>query len=361
MASTHDRDTSLERLLRQSLRARPESPAPGSCLDAETLAAWADGTIATDERAAAEVHMSDCPRCLAILATMAKTSPSPMASKPWWARGLALRWLVPLTAAATAVAFWLVVPRHDVTLPPPVQEADQASRSAASQPPQPGAVAEQPPASVTDQTLTKRADEQVSERRTQTSPATPTEARAARQESVTLSREARAPASAIDGAAPAQTPAASPRASPSAGAAGSAVGGLNETVQAGARTLDARINTDSIEVISPDPSRRWRIGLRGFVQHSTDSGATWETSSSGVVADLTAGSSPSPQVCWVAGRAGTVLLTSDGRRWQRLMFPEAVDLTGIQATDARNASVKTVDGRTLETRDGGLTWRLQGF
>jgi hypothetical protein len=43
------------------------------------------------------------------------------------------------------------------------------------------------------------------------------------------------------------------------------------------------------------------------------------------------------------------------------MFPEAVDLAGIQATDARNASVKTVDGRTFVTPDGGLTWRLQGF
>lgn len=358
MASTHNRDASLERLLRQSLRARSESPAPGSCLDAETLAAWADGTLTTAERAAAEVHVAGCPRCLAILATMAKTSPSPAASNPWWTRGLALRWLVPLTAAATAVAFWIVVPRHDVTLPTPAQKADRPSRSAASQPQQPGAVAEQPPGSVTaGRELPKPADTTVSEGRAESTPATPTETGATQQESLTLSAEAPA----TERVAPVQKPDRAPPASLSGGMAGGIVGGLKETVQAGARTLDERSNADPIEVISPDPSSRWRIGFRGFVQYSTDSGASWETSSSGTVANLTAGSSPSPQVCWVVGRAGTVLLTSDGRGWQRVMFPEPVDLAGIQATDARNASVKTVDGRTFATTDGGLTWGLQGF
>lgn len=342
------------RLLRQSLRARSESPAPGSCLDAETLAAWADGTITTGERAAAEDHVSGCPRCLAILATMAKTSPSSAASKPWWARGLALRWLVPLTAAATAVAFWIVVPRNDLTLPRSVQETDQLSRSAAPRPQHADEVAEQSPGSVTaGGGLPKLADKKVTEGRVESTLATPTEARATRQESVANSGKAPA----TDRVAILDRLESAPPASLSAGAAG----GLSETVQVGAETLAARSRADLIEVVSPDPSSRWRIGLRGFVQHSTDSGANWETSSSGVVTDLTAGSSPSPQVCWVVGRTGTVLLTPDGRRWQRVMFPEAVDLAGIQATDARYASVKTGDGRTFATTDGGLTWRLQGF
>jgi hypothetical protein len=289
---------------------------------------------------------------------MAKTSPSSAASKPWWARGLALRWLVPLTAAATAVAFWIVVPRNDLTLPTSVQETDQLSRSAATRPQQADEVAEQPPGSVTaGGELPKLADKEVTEGRVESTLATPTEVGATRQESVTISGETPT----RDRVAQVQGADSVPPASLPAGVAGGTVGGLRETVQARARTLDAGSNAGSIEIISPDPSSRWRIGLRGFVQHSTDSGANWETSLSGVVTDLTAGSSPSSQVCWVVGRTGTVLLTSDGRRWQRVMFPEAVDLAGIQATDARNASVKTVDGRTFATPDGGLTWRLQGF
>jgi len=37
-------------------------------------------------------------------------------------------------------------------------------------------------------------------------------------------------------------------------------------------------------------------------------------------------------------------------------FPEVTDLSAIQATDARNASVSTADGRTFSTTDGGATW-----
>jgi photosystem II stability/assembly factor-like uncharacterized protein len=35
------------------------------------------------------------------------------------------------------------------------------------------------------------------------------------------------------------------------------------------------------------------------------------------------------------------------------------DLSAVKATDARSASVSTVDGRTFSTTDGGATWRRQ--
>ena len=71
---------------------------------------------------------------------------------------------------------------------------------------------------------------------------------------------------------------------------------------------------------------------------------------------LTAGASPAPSVCWVVGRAAVVLLSTDGRSWRRLAFPEAVDLIAVRAVDATTASVTTADGRTLTTHDGGSTW-----
>jgi photosystem II stability/assembly factor-like uncharacterized protein len=58
------------------------------------------------------------------------------------------------------------------------------------------------------------------------------------------------------------------------------------------------------------------------------------------------------------GRAGSVFLTTDGTRFTRLPFPEAVDLASVRATNALVASVTATDGRTFRTTDGGQTWRL---
>jgi photosystem II stability/assembly factor-like uncharacterized protein len=112
----------------------------------------------------------------------------------------------------------------------------------------------------------------------------------------------------------------------------------------------------SKEILSPDPSIRWRIGAAGIAQFSTNGGTTWETLSTGTGADLIDGSAPSPTVCWLIGGGGTVLRSTDGRQWQRVAFPEVVDLTGIRATDARSATITATDGRTFRTTDGGLTW-----
>jgi hypothetical protein len=50
-----------------------------------------------------------------------------------------------------------------------------------------------------------------------------------------------------------------------------------------------------------------------------------------------------------------VLITTDGRRWQRRPFPLAVDLTGIAASSPSAASGTARDGRRFETFDAGLT------
>ena len=98
--------------------------------------------------------------------------------------------------------------------------------------------------------------------------------------------------------------------------------------------------------------------------HSADSGTTWEAAPAPSITELTAGSAPSTSVCWVVGRGGVVLVTTDGRTWRRVAFPEATDLTAVRARDGRSASVTTADGRPFSTTDGGVTWvprPLQGF
>ena len=44
-------------------------------LDAETVAAWMDGGLDATSLATAEAHASNCERCQALLATVAKTLP----------------------------------------------------------------------------------------------------------------------------------------------------------------------------------------------------------------------------------------------------------------------------------------------
>jgi Photosynthesis system II assembly factor YCF48 len=112
-------------------------------------------------------------------------------------------------------------------------------------------------------------------------------------------------------------------------------------------------------VVAPGEKHAWRLGEDGRIEISTDHGKTWKLQSSGVSADLTAGSASSEEVCWVVGKAGTLLLTVDGgKHWNKIASPIASDLGGVHATDASHASIWDISNRTsFETNDGGVTWQ----
>jgi photosystem II stability/assembly factor-like uncharacterized protein len=61
-------------------------------------------------------------------------------------------------------------------------------------------------------------------------------------------------------------------------------------------------------------------------------------------------------VCWLVGRSGAVLVTTDGTRFSRVSAPAPADFVSVSATDARNATVATADGRRFRTTDQGATW-----
>ena len=122
------------------------------------------------------------------------------------------------------------------------------------------------------------------------------------------------------------------------------------------RAGDAAAFTAGVEIASPEPAFRWRLSAPAAIQRSTDGGVTWkpQLAPAGIV--LTAGSSPARDVCWIVGRAGAVLLSTDGTTWQLRPFPEAVNLTAVRAIDAKTAVVTTSDVRQFSTTDGGATW-----
>ncbi len=360
MNTKDDRDRSIDQMLRQSFRARGGAgAADASCPDAETLAAWADGSLSTSTLATVEAHLSDCSRCQRVVAVLAKLPASGSASEPRWQWGLALRWLVPLAASAAAIALWVAVPRREAPQPAvgSLQPAVDSRQSAVSSQQsavdsqqsavgnqlsaakeQPAAPPEAPARSTADERAPKRegadaAPEQREALRRDASPSAP---------SGTLDRVAD-PASA---AQPAGAPA----------AAALKADAVSAAPRAEAFAPARQANVIAQEVVSTTPLIRWRLGPRGLLQYSASGGAAWEQLSSDVVVDLVAGASPSPLVCWVVGRSGTVLLTVDGRRFSRVPFPATVDLAAVRATDARTAVVTTADGRTFSTADGGSTW-----
>src|SRR5262245_39316554 len=95
-----ERDQPIEQWLRQSLATSRDGVTP-ACLDAETIAAWIDGGLSGPQLQIAQAHVADCARCQSFVATLvrshvgAQPEPDP---RRWFA------WLVPITAAATAVA-----------------------------------------------------------------------------------------------------------------------------------------------------------------------------------------------------------------------------------------------------------------
>lgn len=352
------RDQSLEHLLRRARAADPTPGGLGPCLDAEVLAAWADGGLPPRALAMAEAHVSECARCQAMVAVLMKQPPvqAAEARRAWkWSVG----WLVPLGAGVAAVGLWFAVPQRttptDGSRPLARSQIETPSVQAPAAPPSTLANRAQPappqaavggelaasadarpkPANElakAEASIALRRDEAVSGAR----PAEETPQRGALASQDAVGRLAAEP--------PAVPAAASPLAAPAAAAERDRAFRQNA---AGAR-----------QVASPDPSVRWRIGAAGSVEVSSNGGASWETQASGVTADLTAGSAPAPSVCWVVGRGGTVLRTGDsGRTWIRVAFPQAVDLVGVQATDGVTATVTASDGRVFRTADAGRTWQ----
>jgi hypothetical protein len=107
---------------------------------------------------------------------------------------------------------------------------------------------------------------------------------------------------------------------------------------------------------SPASPTRWRIYADGRVQRSTTNGTSWDAVA--VSAAVSAGAAPAPGVCWLVGRGGVVLRSTDAQHFERLSFPETVGLLSVRATDARSATVTAADGRQFSTTDGGVSWRL---
>ncbi len=282
-----------------------------NCLDAETLAAWFDGGLPGEALEDLRSHVAGCARCQALVGAMGRTraavpAPEPQRIPRWW-----LAWAVPAAAAATAVALWVAVPRPaNVAVAPSSTSSLQKEAQPQSTPP-PAAPAQAepaaPPARAATPTLQDRARENEGS-----------------QPRVT--REFKSDA------------------------AQQAPGNVVESVPvAPAASAERREEAERQTAVAGQLQERIAVT-------NTSCGPMWPAPPSDVAGQITAASAPSAAVCWIAGRAGTILRSTDHQTWQRVNPPQAVDLSGIAATDARTARVVAADGRTFSTSDGGMTW-----
>jgi hypothetical protein len=350
------RDQSVERLLRQSRPSPQDAGVTEACLDAETAAAWVDGNLSGAALETAQSHLADCGRCQTVIGTLTRINAVVLPAERERASRRWLAWVVPLTAATAAVVLWVAVPRDKNDRVPPATEVRREAAEPKAQEPAP---LDERAQGRTSGTMSGNRQGLAATKEAKGSNQPQGQTSEPRRDAERFEADSLKPqAGVIDGAitpsaqtAPTPgTPAAAP-----APATAPALPLAAEKAVGFARKAESPSQAAGIEIVSPDASVRWRIA-GSVVQRSTNGGSSWEALSIGIEAELTAGAAPSASVCWLVGRGGVVLVSTDSRSWRRVAFPEATDLSAIRATDARVASVSTADGRTFGTTDGGVTW-----
>jgi hypothetical protein len=142
-----------------------------------------------------------------------------------------------------------------------------------------------------------------------------------------------------------------------AGSAQSALMNKRQREQAKLMESPYEFSTPRIVLVATqNRSVMWRIGAAGLIEHSADGGAIWQAQASNVEAELLAGSAPTEKICWVVGRAGTIVRTTDGEHWEKIAPPAPLDYVGVTASDALRAVVLAEGGKRFRTADGGRTW-----
>jgi photosystem II stability/assembly factor-like uncharacterized protein len=435
VADRYDNDRLFDAALRTRHRDGATAAATSSCLDAETIAAWADRALSVSEARAVEIHLSNCPRCQEVAAVFTQSAPPPAeAAAPWWR--LNMGWLMPALASAAAVVLvvWVTVLRNDQN-PADAPATQAVAQNEATSTPQGGrSTAPAPGPERADRQLAQ-AEELARERQParQTPPAA--DAKVAgqqktvsdadlRDQAAQLARGAR-PVPPPPPAAPAPPAGAVPRPAVSAppppteppqrpvplpttppavtalppapvvttGAADTRTAATPE-FRAASMVVVAEFGVSSApeglakqgqgaggrsagrgagrggggagvaggvaarqETAATASRLRWRVLVSGVVEKSIDGGATWAAAAIQPPQPITGGAAPQPEVCWLIGRGGVVLRSTDGATFARVQFPDSGDLSAITATSALAATITTASGRSFTTTDGGKTWR----
>ena len=400
--ASRDRDKAAAGMLRRSLAqssSAGSTGADGDCPEPEILAAYCEHSLDAQETAGYELHFSQCAQCREQIAVMTrageilaadKEQPRRASSSPWFWNW---KWLAPVAAVLIFAAVWAARrPALPKMFAISQEELDSHEITPQTSAPAGAAPAPNAPVSLMAPTLSlDKAQKTVSRQ-----PAIPAEPvnndvadhlstnRVKDEESKPLSKSANEPrrdieerAGATQSAPP--SPAAAPppvpavplarvAGAPMSSAAGSMAhvetDGSSQDLQAKQLAAPAKTSRYDAEdkratgilIRTPDSQYLWRIRAAGFVERSTDGGATWHGELPNPNAHLVAGSAPSAQICWVVGNGGVIFVTQDGSTWTTISPPVTVGFVAVAAKDASLATVTAADGRKFATSDAGKHW-----
>ena len=373
------------------VRRRPSAPMRNR------LAAYSDRSLATSERERLEAHFADCMRCQLMLADIARADESARIAKaasevPWYRR-----WSVaiPALAAVAAVLVFIAIrrpaneePQKDQLVAMAKNEAphaESAEQEAPASSPQAAPPAPAPAAAasvlamnearsaivrreVRGMYLSKPAPATAPPAAPESPPASLASAPAASASNVIAMNEAKTESAARGEAMSAYSSQALHREAPAPGArAFTALAAGAAAPSAGAQGSAAETSgaTPATEVLMTGYVT-WIIGQNGMVQRR-DADGTTHIQHSGVSTDLVAASAPSATVCWIVGRSGTIIRTTDGEHWELIRGPSTDNLKGVSASSARYATmstaryatITTAGGQSFATSDGGASWHRQ--
>jgi hypothetical protein len=421
------REETLARRLGEALDQMDTRNA-GHCPDGEILAAYAERALSLPETEKWESHFSACARCRKILMVLAASQDAPLAEKEVarlgelvasargpvaiagksagrtraWMTDWRMRWLTPALGAAAVLAVWFAkrppwraidrsssqtlvaqAPKEQAPLRPVPEQADRLSEVA---PPRKESAPAAPPperSSLNAQALTapveglKKAPADISKALDKASSSASASTDSLQQtinpNALTAERENK-PA-----AIPPMPSSEKAQAEESAGAPAAVAQSEAKVAPAPSPQFAARARSIQgfaalkvaepafIQATAPYGSTVWRFGKGGRIERSGDSGETWVSQTSPIQEDWLAGVAVSDTLCWAAGKNGSIALTTDGERWERVAPPAMSagadskwpDWTGITARDAQSATVTTSDGLKFATADGGKTWQIQ--
>jgi hypothetical protein len=112
------------------------------------------------------------------------------------------------------------------------------------------------------------------------------------------------------------------------------------------------------------PVSRWTISSDGQLQHSIDSGKSWQPVAVADNPTFRALSANGPDL-WVGGASGLLYHSTDaGAHWAQVKPTTAgasltADIAAIEFTDVRQGKVTTSTGEVWLTEDGGQAWHKQ--
>ena len=392
----------------------------GECPEPEILAAYFERSLDPEETARYELHLSQCLRCREQLAVVTRAGELSRPTEETrraasWSWVWDWRWLAPVAAALILATVWTAqrpLPKQTTSAQPQAplvamsqpdestvardrKEVPQATTrpapSARDAAPPASYVAPNPPLDKTQNALSRdmgrlapsnneRENVAAEKRKDEDSNLAKKPANAPLRDSGvrTKANDAESQTSAgVPQSVPLTTPPAAP--APSQGVIGGAMAHAETDTRSDdalqpkqmdeleksrlyaqkydeATPATAGRRTAAVVVRTPNPKVLWQLPEQGLLK-SEDGGATWRKAELPVAnAHFVSVAAPSAQVCWVVGRAGIILLTTDGLHWQTIAPPATVDFVQVAAENASSAKVTMADGRTFETADAGEHW-----